>query len=364
MQACISPEHERQKPLPSTFGRLFPANPVEVQNLSHQTVIDTLEELAVKMGKKTDKSGPAAAGMTFFGQFVDHDVTLDATSALGTRIVPSTIPNVRTPSLDLDCVYGSGPEASPHLYGSKDAASFLVYGNAGNAHDLARTANGTALIGDPRNDENAIVSQIQANFVALHNILMTQALNDPAIYDEIRGCAHMGMSQNDWTMHVPDRHELFEMVRRFIRMHYQYVVWTEFLPAFVDQSCLDDAMVNDAFGADAPVMPVEFSGAVYRFGHATTQPDYALKKGSTQTDTMEILGFGQRTQTVDMEMFFDIDSDAPQRARPVGTTLGLALTNLPFIMDEVHLEQVNVTMPLRQSRNLPLRNMVRDRYTY
>ncbi|CAK9066645.1 Uncharacterized protein SCF082_LOCUS33883, partial [Durusdinium trenchii] len=110
-----------------------------------------------------DDSDPASdvdAGMTFFGQFIDHDVTLDAQSAIGTRIDPRSIRNVRTPALDLDCVYGDGPEASPHLYSPRHEG-FLNFGTKANPRDLARNAHGTALIGDPRNDENQIVSQLQ-----------------------------------------------------------------------------------------------------------------------------------------------------------------------------------------------------------
>ncbi len=364
LEACLRPEHEQPKPLPSTFGRLFDANEVQLEVLTHEKLIAILEEVALDMGKKTDKSGHAAAGMTFFGQFIDHDVTLDATSALGSRINPANISNVRTPALDLDCVYGAGPEASNFLYGKDEAANFLVYGNSTNPCDLARTANGTALIGDFRNDENLIVSTIQANFVALHNILMTEALNDPAVRDEIRGCAHMGMSANEWRDHVPPRHEVFEEVRRFMRMHYQWCVWNEFLPGFVDQACLDEARLNDLFGADAPIMPVEFSGATYRFGHATTQPDYAVKNGGAQVDMFEILGFGVREESVDMATMFDIDGKHAQKARPVGPTLGEPLTRLHFIQDQSELRDVDITLTLPQSQNLPLRNMLRDRYTY
>jgi len=364
MEACLKPPSERPAPFPATLGRLLPANEVQLQVLTHPELIEILSDLALHMGKQTDKSGVAPAGMTFFGQFVDHDVTLDATSALGTRIVPSTIPNVRTPSLDLDCVYGSGPEASPHLYGNGDAANFLVYGTGANAFDLARTANGTALIGDPRNDENAIVSAIQANFVALHNILMSEVIDDPATLHEIMMCAKMGLSSNEWTDHVPPRHEVFEAVRRFLRMHYQWVIWNEFLPDFVDQPCLDEARLQDLFGKDAPIMPVEFTGAAYRFGHATTQPDYEVKAGDGQISMLTLLGFGARADTVDMKLMFDIDGHPSQRARPVGTTLGLPLTALPFILDEVHLNDIDHTLTLPQSQNLPLRNMIRDRYTY
>ena len=365
------PEEHRPKPFPATLGRLRPAVPVKVEHLTHTDIIKTLDKVASGMGKKTDKGGTAPAGMTFFGQFVDHDITLDATSALGRRIVPSTIPNVRSPALDLDCVYGNGPEASPHLYGAdktreggNNTANFLVMGTEKNTCDLARTRNGTALIGDPRNDENAIVSQIHANFIALHNILMTEALQDPATYEEIKGCAHMGMSENDWAEFVPERSMVFEEVRRFLRFHYQCAVWEELLPAFVDQSCLDEARISDLFGADAPIMPVEFTGAAYRFGHATAQPDYQLEPKSGQVSMDKILGFGARKGSVAMSLFFDIDGKKAQRARPVGTTLGLPLTNLPFIHEEIHLPDIGIDLTLQQSRNLPLRNMIRDRYTY
>ena len=365
LQCHAGPEEARPKPFPATLGRLRPPLPVKVSHTTHPEVIATLEEVALGMGKKTDKSGEAAAGLTFFGQFVDHDITLDATSALGTKISPADIPNIRTPSLDLDCVYGDGPEASPHLYGSGDTANFLVLGNSDNEYDLARTRNGTALIGDPRNDENAVISAIQAAFIALHNILMTEALNDPATYAKIKGCAHMGTSANDWAEFVPDRHMVFEEVRRFLRFHYQCAVWEELLPAFVDQSCLDEARLHDIFGADAAIMPVEFTGAAYRFGHATAQPDYEMVPKTGQVSMEKLLGFGKRAKdTIKLSMFFDYDGKAAQRARPVGTTLGLPLTNLPFIHDRVHLKEIDHTLTLEQSRNLPLRNMIRDRYTY
>jgi len=66
----------------------------------------------------------------------------------------------------------------------------------------------------------------------------------------------------------------------------------------------------------------------------------------------------------DMAMFFDIDGKRIQSARPVGPSLGTALTALPFINDEVELHDVGLKLSMAQSRNLPLRNMIRDRYTY
>lgn len=49
------------------------------------------------------------AGMTFLGQFIDHDITLDTTSSLEQQVDPEAIQNFRTPTLALDNVYGQGP---------------------------------------------------------------------------------------------------------------------------------------------------------------------------------------------------------------------------------------------------------------
>ena len=51
------------------------------------------------------------AGTTFLGQFIDHDITFDATSRLGVPTEPQERRNCRTPALDLDSVYGGGPSA-------------------------------------------------------------------------------------------------------------------------------------------------------------------------------------------------------------------------------------------------------------
>lgn len=354
-----------------TLGRIFPPNPVKAQHLTNKDIIDSLALLANGMGSDQTSNGPAAAGMTFFGQFVDHDITLDATSALGTRISPATITNVRTPTLDLDCIYGSGPEASPHLYGTDqkkdnkgDTTNFLVYGRASAPYDLARTSNGTALIGDPRNDENAVVSQIQANMVALHNILMTEMLGSVATKDEIADTANKGMSHSDWEMNVPDHHRAFEEVRRYMRLHYQWAIWNELLPAFVDQAVLDNARRMQIFGPCAPMMPVEFTGAAYRFGHATAQPHYDLDATRKKVALSDILGFGKRDTPLDMSLFFDYEGKRTQSARPVGTSLGEDLLNLPFVKGDIELGEVGETLVHPRSANLPLRNMIRDRFTY
>lgn len=110
-----------------------------------------------------------AAGMTFLGQFINHDMTFDPTSVFERQVDPEFVANFRTPTLSLDNVYGCGPGASPHLYDQKDGFGGIkllveplgVTGKNGIAkHDVPRNTQNTALIGDPRNDENLVVNQL------------------------------------------------------------------------------------------------------------------------------------------------------------------------------------------------------------
>jgi len=53
------------------------------------------------------------AGFTYFGQFVDHDLTFDPASSLERQNDPDALVDFRTPRFDLDSVYGRGPTTSP-----------------------------------------------------------------------------------------------------------------------------------------------------------------------------------------------------------------------------------------------------------
>src|SRR5947207_544387 len=121
---------------PTTFGRLFPNLPpfaVDTNKVKSALVdlgkpggvLDAADNLAAgpvllitdpSLSANNPNNPTHTAGTTFFGQFVDHDITFDTTSRLGVPTNPSASPNSRTPSLDLDSVYGAGPVASSQLY--------------------------------------------------------------------------------------------------------------------------------------------------------------------------------------------------------------------------------------------------------
>src|SRR5947209_7317463 len=157
------------------------------------------------------------AGYTYLGQFIDHDITFDPASSLQKQNDPEALVDFRTPRLDLDCVYGRGPADQPYMY-EPDGLHF-AFGRdltrnglpSKNQKDLLRTGNtDRALIGDKRNDENVIVSQLQGVFLRFHNFVAdTQLKKSPT---------------------TP-----FEGLQRVVRWHYQWIVLHDFLPRVVAQ---------------------------------------------------------------------------------------------------------------------------------
>jgi hypothetical protein len=200
---------------------------------------------------------------TYFGQFVDHDITFDPMTTLIQHSDPDAITDFRTPALDLDNVYGRGPGDQPYMYDNGGPKFLLGDPLDSGALDLPRNnANPKrALIGDPRNDENSIVSQFQALMLRFHNRV------------------------------VDDNPNLeFPALQKAVRWHYQWVVVHDFLPRIVSASVLDALKTNGKYEKSKlkffhwkndPFMPVEFSVAAYRLGHSMIRPGYRLNDDDT-----------------------------------------------------------------------------------
>jgi hypothetical protein len=198
------------------------------------------------------------AGMTFLGQFIDHDLTFDATSKLGVTTDPTRSPNTRSARFDLDSLYGLGPIAQAELYDPADPVKLRVE-SGGLFEDLPRRADNSAVVGDPRNDSNLIVSGLHAAFLKFHNNAV----------DAVRGPA-------------ADAIDVFTNARQLTTWHYQWLVVNRILPNFVGQPMVDDVLRRGPRFFDArraPFVPVEFSGAAYRFGHSMIRPSYRANLG-------------------------------------------------------------------------------------
>jgi hypothetical protein len=248
------------------FGRMFRSLPAATYGKTDADSRTALMALGAAMtatfdapkdGFDAEESGIPAL-YTYFGQFIDHDITFDPMTTLIQHSDPDAITDFRTPALDLDNLYGRGPGDQPYLYA--DGTKFLLGDPLSNGMpDLPRNnaMPRRALIGDPRNDENSIVSQFQALMLRFHNRV------------------------------VDDNKDLsFSALQKIVRWHYQWVVIHDFLPKIVSAAVLKD--LKDSEGRyeraklkfyhwkNNPFMPVEFSVAAYRLGHSMIRPGYRM----------------------------------------------------------------------------------------
>lgn len=334
------------------FGRIFRALAPADFGVDDEHSLAALKVLADKMTSVADKADPKdgpdneesgiPAAYTYFGQFIDHDLTFDPASSLQKQNDPDALVDYRTPRFDLDNVYGRGPDDQPYLY--EDGKRFLL-GNpltgAGanpRAKDLprsqvtvdpAKNIDRRAIIGDPRNDENVIVSQLQGLWHRFHNKIAT---DNPA-----------------WD---------FSRVQREVRFHYQWVVLNDFLTTVVSKDVIDEVLphiskksniiahkpkLNFFHFKEETFMPLEFSAAAYRFGHSMVRPGYRLSEtigplSIFAKDPLKALtGFREfpNTWAIDWNLFIDLqprdpaDTTRTQLAYKMDTSLVSPLGDLP-----------------------------------
>jgi hypothetical protein len=326
---------DAQAPVGGPFRYYF----ADASGIAHESGIEAkLDALADAMVEPAPddaaQNSRLPAILTYFGQFIDHDITANTDREAGMSVIDGDIEplarafvqdnlaNLRDGSLGLDSLYGDGE--------GNDAFSDKVAGlmrhptltgkmrlgvgtdrslgrpplPADPAVDLPRLGllldrgdltvseldaldeplrgvffqpDGTtprrsrAIIGDGRNDENLLVAQTHVAMLRLHNVM----------HDRSGGS--------------------FEEARRLTRWHYQWLVVNAYLPLVCDPD-----VVREVRDAAAPVyqslfdqhgtpgtarmpMPVEFSVAGFRFGHSMIRGAYdhnrffgEPKNGSTQ----------------------------------------------------------------------------------
>jgi hypothetical protein len=261
------------------FDFMFP----ELQNEEHllptsRQTRDALVELGKTMrdtdGTDEDGDSKIPAAYTYLGQFLDHDITFETKSdeirdlldpelkPLSLRRIRTELENARTATLDLDNVYG--PPAPRKERGDPMMKIGRVQKLNGAAepelrppdkdddNDVPRRPRAPgdpdedreALIGDPRNDENTIVAQLQVAFLRAHNALVEEV-------------------------------ETFGQARRLLRQYYQFIVLHDFLKRVADPEIVKDTIAqNRIYDADETFMPLEFSVAAYRFGHSMVRAEY------------------------------------------------------------------------------------------
>ena len=226
---------------------------------------------------KFDSTIPSA--YTYFSQLVNHDISFtdvvkpdgvtDAMVLADPQLRPwsddmikERVSNKRARVLELDCVYGSmqGGVLPPFEKGNH---SKMALGKVTPAHDPPadadfndlvrcprtedRKKDRTALIADRRNDSNIMLSQLQVAFLRAHN----------AVVDK-KQCS-------------------FAEAQGMLQQHYQWMVLNEFLPLVVPAATLKEVEEKSIYKPEMGV-PLEFSMAAFRFGHAMIRRNYYLNK--------------------------------------------------------------------------------------
>lgn len=330
-------------PCSDKFGYLTPKSVRTATKLPfNATTRSLLQQLGDFMADPSRTAGTDStipAGYTYFGQFVDHDVTLDISSSLDVEQDATSINNMRSPSLDLDNVYGSGPALDPFLYsfpsaGPPTAVKLLLgtnqnFGPGGpgstggfgpmgtpTKSDLPRMpGTNTAVIGDPRNDENLIVSQFQHAMLKFHN----------QIVDALLSAGFTG--------------DIFLQAKRTVTWHYQWAVVHDFLKRVCGTTTVDAALASvTASPNSAFSMPVEFAVAAYRFGHSMVRDFYWINQAQINATLADVFAFNRNpllpvfsNWVVDFNAFFDTGFSAAvhNKAKKIDSTLSPGLDTLP-----------------------------------
>jgi hypothetical protein len=267
------------------FGRMFPMPPKRMTSKEWVELSEGLVHLGLCMNNPAkyckQEASPAPpdsnipAGYTYLGQFIAHEITFDNTQEL--LAVEPNPQNLRSPSLDLDSLYGEGPsdEQSRRLYEDGNPAllklDWTIPLGSGRLfqNDLPRDKDNKfrALIGDPRNDENLAVAQTHVAFIKFHN----------KVVGTLKAQGHS----------APD---LFDCARIQVIRHFQWLILHDYLPTIVDNEVLECVRMHGPRwfrpgGPDDLYMPLEFSAAAFRIGHTMVRSEYQWNRFHAQGES-------------------------------------------------------------------------------
>ncbi|HLM35876.1 MAG TPA: heme peroxidase family protein [Gaiellaceae bacterium] len=267
---------------PFRFSRLGP------KGVGKQLGEPNRRKIAEAMTVVNVSPGAVPAGYTYLGQFIDHDLTFDKSGLMeGADISPADLVQSRSPSLDLDSLYGAGPQdaGSAKFYAAdglhlKMGAAVGGGPNATTGFDLPREgASGTpgkAIIPDKRNDENLAVAQTHLAMIRFHNrVVDTLPASVPAA-------------------------QRFTEARKIVTKHYQWMIRNDYLPRICAPAVVTNVFNQGrkAFEVGAsptavPTMPIEFSVAAFRLGHSMVAGTYSWNKHFPNASLQDLFDFSQ-----------------------------------------------------------------------
>jgi hypothetical protein len=316
----------------SAISTSFPITPPHYSRIIPRTVFnytkEDLVELANRMMGDPNKASnlPVLSGLVYFGQFIDHDLTRDRTRLEEDPYPePTETRNWRTPKLDLDSVYGNGPN-NPQTLPEGD---YIAYDDMGRfrvdvvegIEDLPRDAAANPMIPESRNDENLIISQLHLIFMQFHNRVLDLIGKAPGVFRTLPGPS------------------LFASARQIVIWHYHWLIRHYFLPGVLHPMVHEELRnpdyqprLFDPPANDPVALPIEFTMAAFRFGHSMIRDGYVLNSETT-LEVSEILNREARRLTaknvIDWDRFFDAGrQELVNAAQRIDPTIVRALYSL------------------------------------
>lgn len=286
-------------------------------------------------------------GYTYLLQFISHDITFDEASDRHRRedfpleIIKKKslkkLKNLRTPFLDLDSIYGSeiprdiNELRMSKLFLEKYDLPLLKLGETTFErakpfpNDLPRGNKSVfAQIVDIRNDENLLLAQTQVAFMKFHNALVVE-LNKAGKFNY---------------------QELFEKARRLAIRFYQTMIIKDILPRIAQTDIIEELLEKVDNEEPNPYqfkIPLEFSVAVFRFGHSMIRNKYNVNKLNQSQNLDEMMKFTGRggmgagnkfslpsSWIINWNRFYELEEkiEYEEMAMPIDTEISAQLLDL------------------------------------
>ena len=268
----------------SFFYRLCPLSGYVINSDLMSYIVFPHEGAAYEDTPHVNRRIPAI--FTFVGQFIDHDLTMNAVN-LTLDQSGNVIADNASPTIDLDNVYGPRTTLNNALAAREGGKPYDIFHpdgtfklvKVGSGYDLPRPKEKNpdglqpAYIIDGRNDENQLILQIHILLMRVHNKLAGE-MSSP------------GQSRED----------LITAVRKEVVANFQSVILNDYLPRIIQADTLQfvlreiakkdygalkhKPLRNLVDGSNVVRMPHEFAIG-FRFGHSQLRPEYKLNAGTT-----------------------------------------------------------------------------------
>jgi hypothetical protein len=333
------------------YGRMFPATATPVILREE----DGLRRLGAAMmdSVPSDKFG-TFAGMTYFGQFIDHDLTLDNTKLEERDVEPSQVPNLHAARLDLKLVYGAGLADSVLYDGDrlKIGATGPISGTefpGGTLRDIGRNEQKEPLWADPdhRNLENLMVMQIHVLFMQFHNAALKQ-IDDERFRD------------------LPLEGSAFQRTQQLVRWHYQWLVRNYFLPAVGLHRVVQDVWREPGIQWEEGglFIPAEFSLAAFRFGHSMVRDSYSVNCHHKNVPLVDLMGHDRKLGPLGEDWLFEWGRLFPGLRRSSGrmapnSAINTALVSALHQLDDPRRRLHNPPSAMETQPHLSARTLLR-----